>query len=112
MKTITQYQAFDGKMFDAIEQCKAHEDAHVESRLVGLTIEQVRAALARHKDHRDLADAIEAVGSKIANARREAGELRAVRKPKPEAPAVPAAEPAPPADPGEDAPRPQIQGAA
>lgn len=47
-------------------------------RLVGLTIEQVEAALSRADP--ELADAIEQVGSRIARARLDAGEKRHERR--------------------------------
>ena len=78
MKTRTIYEAFDGQTFESAEACKAHEAAHVETRLIGLTLEQVRAAITR--EDVELADAFEKVGSRIAKARIDAGELRRGRK--------------------------------
>ncbi len=78
MKTRTIYIAFDDKTFDNAEACKAHEAEHIEGRLVGLTIEQVRAALAR--EDTELSDAIEDIGLRINKARREAGDLKRGRK--------------------------------
>ena len=78
MKTRMIYVAFDDKPFESAEACKAYEAQHVETRLVGLTIEQVRAALSREDP--DLADAIETVGNRIVRERREAGDLRRGKK--------------------------------
>ena len=96
MKTRTIYEAFDGQTFDNADACKAHEAAHVETRLIGLSLEQVRAAITR--EDVELADAFEKVGSRIAKARIDAGELRRGRKaaaeqdvPENPAPAAPAA---------------------
>ena len=72
------YLAFDGKVFESVEECAAHEAARPEARVVGLTADQVAAALARTDV--DLADAFEALGSKIARARRESGDLKRTRK--------------------------------
>jgi ABC-type taurine transport system substrate-binding protein len=72
------FLAFDGKVFETVEECAAHEAAKPEARVVGLTPEQVAAALARTDI--DLADAFEAIGSKIARARRESGDLKRTRK--------------------------------
>ena len=76
--------AFDGKTFATAEECKAYEAQHVGAQLVGLTIEQVNAAISR--EDVELADAIEKVGARIAATRREGGDLRRQRK----APAAPA----------------------
>ena len=80
MKTVTEYEAFDGKRFPTAEECKAYEDTHAEARLCGLKILQVHEALARETPEGILlADAFEKIGNRCAQARREAGELR--RKP-------------------------------
>lgn len=78
MKTRMIYEAFDGQTFDNADACKTYEATHVETRLVGLTPDQVRSAITREDP--DLADAFEKVGSRIAKARIEAGELRRGRK--------------------------------
>ena len=80
MKSITEYESFDGKRFSTAEECRAYEDQHFETRLTGLTLDEVRAALAR--EDTDLADAFEKAGNLIGRARREAGELRKTRRPK------------------------------
>ncbi len=84
MKTRTVFVAFDDAVFDTAEACRAHEAAHVETRLVGLTIERVQAAVNREEGEIELADAIEELGNRIAKARREAGEFRRGRKAAPE----------------------------
>jgi hypothetical protein len=78
MKQVTQYESFDGKRFDTEAECKTHEAGLSHMRLVGLTVDQIEAAIARTDI--ELADAIEAVGAKIARARRESGDLRRERK--------------------------------
>jgi len=98
---IRQYRAHDGKVFDSASECKAHERDIAHRLLVGLTLEQVEAAMSR-KDA-DLADAIELCGLKINRERRADGDLKRQRQPKPasETPLVP---PAADADGGEQAP--------
>jgi hypothetical protein len=51
------FLAFDGKVFESVEECAAHEAARPEARVVGLTADQVAAALAR--TDADLAGAAE-----------------------------------------------------
>ena len=67
---------------------RTHEPMTLEHRLSGLTLEQISDALSR-KDS-ILADAFEAIGAKIAKARRDSGELRRPRAPK-ETAAIPVA---------------------
>ena len=84
MKRVTteQWIAFDGVPFPfdpateaaAKASCRAYEKRLAHVRLVGLTIEQVEAALSRADP--ELADAIEVVGSRIARARLDAGEQK------------------------------------
>ena len=94
MRAVQLFEAFDGQRFETSEACKAHEAEHVESRLVGLTIAQVRAALDRSDP--DLADVLELIGGRIGKARRESGEVRRKVATKPEAAApAPAERPAP-----------------
>ena len=91
MKQVVQFESFDGSRFDSEAECRSHEAGLSHMRLVGLTAEQVAAAVSRADT--DLADAIEAVGAKIARARRESGDLRRERKGKtPDAPAAPGGE--------------------
>ena len=86
---ITAYKAFDGQTFPTAKEARAHEETHAPSRLVGLTLAQVEAAMKR--EDKDLADAIEFAGTKIADARRSSGELR--RRPKGSGEAVPTGTP-------------------
>ena len=66
------FKAVDGEVFDTMAECKAHESKNVENALVGLTIEQIRAAIVREPDALHLSDAIEKVGSSIARVRKRA----------------------------------------
>ncbi len=74
MKIIEMFEAFDGTRFDDKTECASYESMNVESRLVGLTIEQVRAAILRHD--LELAEAFEEIGNRIAKLRRTAGEFK------------------------------------
>ena len=78
MKTVTKFEAFTGETFDTEAECKAHEKANVHRRFVGLTQEQVDAALSRADV--ELADAFEVVGSKISRARIAEGNLKRERR--------------------------------
>jgi len=87
--TTTNYVAFDGVPHPTEAECRAYEKRLAHIRLVGLTIEQVEAALSRTDP--ELADAIEVIGSRIARARLADGDRKHERKsaPKPgEAPAT------------------------
>jgi hypothetical protein len=88
MRILTKYAAFDGVEFYSEAECKAYEKKLAHHRLVGLTIEQIEAALSGSDS--DLADAIEQIGVRIGNARRERGELRRQRKAKDAPPDPPA----------------------
>jgi hypothetical protein len=77
MKTITKYEAFDGVEFASEDECRAHERKLSHARLVGLTREQVEAAMTR--EDVELADVFEIVGSRIAALRRSQGSFRRVR---------------------------------
>ncbi len=102
MKIIEMFEAFDGTRFDDKTECASYESMNFEGRLVGLTLEQVRAALLRHDP--ELAEAIEEAGNRIAKLRRTSGELK--RRPASAKVAEPVAiEEAVPAAP-EDAPAP------
>ena len=74
MRAVTTYIADDGTSFETREACEAHEAAGFARQFVGLTIDQVDAALAR--TNVPLADAFEAIGNRISKARLDAGELR------------------------------------
>ena len=78
MKTITHFQAFDGQQFDDEAECRAYEAARPELALVGLSLEEVTAALNRTDEA--LADAIEAIGARLARDRRNSGSLKRTRK--------------------------------
>jgi hypothetical protein len=79
MKTETRevFIAFDGQQFATAGECRQHERDNAHTLLIGLTFEQISAALARVD--LDLAEAIERVGSQIAAARRAAGDMRRKR---------------------------------
>ena len=100
MKQVTRFEAFDGEIFATEAECRSHEYANAHRRLVGLTLDQVNAAMARTDS--ELADAFEAVGTKIARDRRDAGELKRPRRAETQEPAPmesappTSAEPAPP----------------
>jgi DNA-binding transcriptional MerR regulator len=66
--------AFDGTRFFSEEECAAYEAAHWQRQLVGMTLEQVEAALAR--EDVDRADALEKAGQRIARKRLADGERR------------------------------------
>lgn len=76
MKSIqkTVFIAFDGAEFETAGECRNHERDQAPKRLVGLTWEQVHAACNR--DDPDLAEAIEHVGNRIAELRRQSGDLK------------------------------------
>ena len=93
MKTRTIYLSFDEQEFDSAEACRAYEAAHVETRLVGLTPEQIRSAVTR--EDTDLANAIEEIGKRITKARLDAGDHRRGKKTAVE-PEVTAAQPTAP----------------
>lgn len=80
MKIITTYETFDGQKFRDLEAAKAHEATNIEGALVGLTLEQVKSAVAREDGALPLADAIEKLGSMIAKARIAGGGTKRKRK--------------------------------
>lgn len=75
------YEAPDGRQFDTPELCRSYELANPELLLIGMTLDQIRAAMRREDS--DLADALEKVGTGIARDRRADGEFK--RQPKPTA---------------------------
>ncbi len=77
MRTIQIFEAFDGTRFEERADCERHEAENIDLRLVGLTIEQVRAAL--DLTDAELAHAIEQIAAEIGQARREAKKLTAKR---------------------------------
>lgn len=80
LETRNVYIAYDGKEFPTEAQCLAHEREHAGGRLVGLTAEQIAAALAG--EDRDIAQAIEDAAHKIRKRRYEAGDLKRQRRAK------------------------------
>lgn len=70
--TTTVWKAFDGSTFLTFEEAKSHEDTNFSALLVGLTAEQIGAALDRKPEAIHIADALEKAGSIIGRARREA----------------------------------------
>lgn len=86
MERVDAWKAFTGTVFPTQEACLAHEREQAHVRLVGLTLEQVMAAIERRD--LELADAIEVVGTRIANDRREAGEFKRQRKSAAQEPAL------------------------
>ena len=80
MKTRMVYEAFDGTPFNTEAECRAHEKRFAHGRLVGLTVDQLEAALSGVDA--ELADAIEVVGAKIGRDRRERGEMKRERSSK------------------------------
>lgn len=77
MKTVTLFETVDGKQFATEPEARAHERESAPMLLVGLTFEQVQAAIMR-KDV-PLADAIEQVAGVINKTRYAAGDKRFTR---------------------------------
>lgn len=94
IETRSIYVAFDGAEFPTEHACLAHEREHAGGRLVGLSSEQIAAALTGAD--RDLAQAIEDAAHRIRKGRYERGELKRQRRSAPagEAPVVPVQGPA------------------
>ncbi len=90
MKEVTRYISFDGIEHKTAEECRTHEAGQSHLMLVGLSAEDVIAAMLavdwKNPDDpsRPLADAIEHVGMAIAKSRRAAGELKRQRAKKEE----------------------------
>ena len=101
VKIVQKYIADDGTEFDTSDEAKNHEADALPSKLVGLTLEQVRAAILR--EDTALADAIEKIGGAIAILRRESGEKRRAAKATPADGGAPAAGGDQP-QPGDEAP--------
>lgn len=97
--TTTVYKTFDGMTFLTFEEAKDHEDTNFSALLVGLTAEQIAAALDRKPEALHIADALEKAGNIIGRARREAGQFRRATK----ARAAGETEPAPEAEPQTEA---------
>lgn len=83
MKLITKYVSFDGVEHDDPESCKRHEKENFAARLVGLTAEQIAAALAYETteavDGVEIAEAIENARRVIFERRRELGIFKRAR---------------------------------
>ena len=79
-KTVETFYAFDDTPFTTQEACEKYEAENFAKRLVGLTEEEVQAALTRTDP--DLAEAFEKAGNTIGKLRREAGEFKRNVKPK------------------------------
>lgn len=77
---VTIYRTRDGQRFDSETEAKAYERENFAAMLVGLTPEQLAAALSR--EDRDLADALERAGDAVKKVRLDDGELRRKRSPK------------------------------
>ena len=95
-QTKTVFVAFDGSSFDTAAECRAYERDNIHLALVGLTVENIEAALSR--DDLPLGDAIEAVAYRIRQTRVAAGDMKRERRKTAEP--EPAAEPAAAAEPG------------
>jgi hypothetical protein len=74
--TTVAYKTFDGLTFLTFVEAKDHEDRNFSTLLVGLTADQIAAALDRKPKAIHIADALEKAGSIIGRARREAGQFR------------------------------------
>ena len=72
MREVTRivYEAFDGEMFDSEAKCAAYEKDNVWKQLVGLTEDQVSAALQLHPAVARISEALVTVGYRIANMNR------------------------------------------
>ena len=70
-KAVLMYQADDGRLFDSEEKSNAWEKRGPETRLVGLTDLQIKAAIDGHDDV--LSDAIQVLGSKMQRDRLKRG---------------------------------------
>ncbi|MBP6749595.1 MAG: hypothetical protein KA144_08150 [Xanthomonadaceae bacterium] len=78
IETRSIYVAFDGKEFQTEDDCRSHERAQSGGRLVGLTEAQIAAALSG--EDRELGDAFETIGRRVAQGRIERGELKRERR--------------------------------
>jgi hypothetical protein len=78
MKRSQIFEAHDGATFATSKECKFHEQTLATAKLIGLSGSDLEGALRR--DDVELANAIERIGTMIADKRRESGELRRTRK--------------------------------
>lgn len=79
MKELTIYEASDGRRFDNSAECAAYENVIEFSRVVGITAGDIEMVL-RGLD-RELGDAIELLGKRIAIKRIELGGSKRASKP-------------------------------
>lgn len=91
MTPITKYRSFDGIEFPTPEECRRHEADNFAARLIGLTADQVAAALTREDP--ELAEAFETAGKVVRELRIKAGDLKRARSVKTLAIEGPRAEP-------------------
>lgn len=72
MREVTRivYEAFDGEMFDSEAKCAAYEKENVWRQIIGLTEDQVSAALQLHPAVTRISEALVTVGYRIANMNR------------------------------------------
>jgi hypothetical protein len=70
-RTIKIYVAFDGTEHETTEACLKHEKENSWRRLIGLTEDQVSAALQQHPAMAEVSDALVTAGYKIANQNRK-----------------------------------------
>lgn len=83
MKTITIYEALDGKRFDNASECKVYEEIIEFGQLVGLGACDIAAAL--DGADKEMGDLLEKLGNRIAKNRLDRGETK--RRPRQEEPA-------------------------
>ena len=82
-KSIVVYEAWDGTRFDSVSDCLRYERDQSTLRIVGLTEDQVMAALSYEEPAREIADALEIIGFKIRTARRAKGLFKREREREP-----------------------------
>lgn len=74
MEIKQKYLSFDGQEFDSKEDCLSHERRFAHLRLIGLTSDQIIAAI--NGEVSEISEAIEIVGSRLARARLTNGGKR------------------------------------
>jgi hypothetical protein len=94
MVQVPRWRAFDGEEFETEAEARAHEDANYPALLVGLTAEQIAAALERKPEALALSEALERAGNTVKRARYDVGELKRQRRKGGEAAAAGTTEPA------------------
>lgn len=75
-RQVPRWFAFDGTDYPTRAECEEYEETHFQRALVGLTAEQVAAALERDPKVRGVSDALERAGTLVARARLKAGERK------------------------------------